>query len=172
MAEGAFDDIRKRPSRDGLARELGRSWAAWKGLTGALSGRFGPLTEDWRYAGTTVGRFVPFKDATFTFHTNHPLRNLDYSPRFLEHLRSRSISPSDYEHPCPRFEALNARLKDNSVVFDVEMLKDIFGDRETIVNNSGTFGCTIMALGRSPELHISPGRPDTEPFRVFGFGKD
>jgi hypothetical protein len=55
MAEGAFDDIRKRPSRNDLARELGRSWAAWKDLTGALSGRFGPLTEDWRYAGDRWG---------------------------------------------------------------------------------------------------------------------
>jgi isopenicillin-N N-acyltransferase-like protein len=134
----------------------------------------GDATEvgSFECAGTTVGRFVPFEDATFTFHTNHPLKNLDYSPRFLEHLRSRNISPSEYEHPCPRFEALSARLKDNSVVFDVEMLKDIFSDRETIVNNSGTFGCTIMVLGRSPELHISPGRPDTEPFRVFGFRRD
>jgi hypothetical protein len=26
-----------------------------------------------------------------------------------------------------------------------------------------------MKLGKNPELHISPGRPDKEPFQVFRF---
>ncbi len=122
-------------------------------------------------SGTSVSRFVPFKEATFTFHTNHPLSNFNYSPGFLDYLESRHLSPQGYKHPCPRFEALKILLKDNSVDFDAKMLKDIFSDRATIVNNSGTFGCTIMILGRSPELHIAPGRPDEAPFQVFRFGE-
>jgi hypothetical protein len=51
----------------------------------------------------------------------------------------------------------------------VNVLKDIFRDRDTIINNRGTFGCTIMVLGENPELHISPGRPDEEPYQVFRF---
>jgi len=26
-----------------------------------------------------------------------------------------------------------------------------------------------MELGKNPELHISPGRPDEEPFQIFRF---
>jgi hypothetical protein len=118
---------------------------------------------------THVSEFLPFEDAAFTYHTNHPLENMHYSQSFKKRLESRAIAPEDYQHPCPRFKALQNMLKDNSVHIDVEILKDIFSDRETIINNRGTFGCTIMKLGRQPELHLSPGRPDDEPFQVFRF---
>jgi hypothetical protein len=51
----------------------------------------------------------------------------------------------------------------------VDLLKDIFRRRDIRINNTGTFGCTIMVLGEDPELHVSPGRPDEEPFQVFRF---
>ncbi len=121
---------------------------------------------------THVDLFVPFEGARFTYHTNHPLRNLNYSPRFLEYFEAKNISPEDYEHSCPRFRALEGLLRDNTVSVDVPMLKDIFRGRETGINNRGTFGCTLMILGESPELHISPGRPDEEPFQIFRFEED
>jgi len=118
---------------------------------------------------THVSEFVPFEGASFTYHTNHPLRNLNYTARFVEHLKSKNVSPKDYKHPCPRFQALQQIFKDNSVRMDIDALKDIFSNRDIIINNKGTFGCTIMKLGTNPELHISPGRPDEEPFQVFRF---
>lgn len=118
---------------------------------------------------THVSQFIPFENVAFTYHTNHPLRNLHYTAGFMEYLESRGISPEDYKHPCPRFQALQNIFKDNSIQVDVNKLKSIFSDRKTIVNNPGTFGCTIMKLGKNPELHISPGRPDEEPFFVFRF---
>jgi hypothetical protein len=118
---------------------------------------------------THISEFMPFENASFTYHTNHPLKNLNYTARFEKHLKSKGVSPEDYKHPCPRFHALQNIFKDNSVHIDVDTLKDIFRDRETIINNRGTFGCTIMKLGKNPELHISPGRPDEEPFQVFRF---
>jgi hypothetical protein len=63
-------------------------------------------------------------------------------------------------------------LKDNSIQIDASLLKKIFSDRETIINNRGTYGCTIMVLKDNPELHISPGRPDEEPFLSFKFNRD
>ena len=106
---------------------------------------------------TNVSQYIPFEGASFTYHTNHPLKNLNYT------------TGDDYKHPCPRFRALQSILKDNSVLVDVNTLKDIFSNRETIINNRRTFGCTIMILGKNPELHISPGRPDEEPYQVFRF---
>jgi isopenicillin-N N-acyltransferase-like protein len=118
---------------------------------------------------TDVSEFVPFENASFTYHTNHPLKNLNYSDRFVQYLKSKDISLNDYKHGCPRLEALRNIFKDNSVPVDIDTLKDIFSNREIIINNRSTFGCTIMKLGTNPELHISPGRPDEEPFQVFRF---
>ena len=113
-------------------------------------------------ATTHVSEFVPFKNAAFTYHTNHPLKNLNFSSRFKQYLKSKDVSPKDYEYPCRRFQALQKIFKDNSVDMDIKKLKDIFSNREIIINNRNTFGCTIMQLGTKPELHISPGRPDEE----------
>jgi predicted choloylglycine hydrolase len=118
---------------------------------------------------TNVVEFIPFENASFTYHTNHPLKNPNYTARFEQYLKSKDVSPKNYIHPCPRFQALQNIFKDNSVRVDVDTLKDIFSNRDIIINNRGTFGCTIMKLGENPELHISPGRPDEEPFQVFRF---
>ncbi len=120
-------------------------------------------------ATTHVSPFLPFDGSNFTYHTNHPLRNLHYRSEFLRYLESKQIPPAEYKHPCVRFEALQGLLKDNSVRIDVNLLKDIFRRRDIRINNSGTFGCTIMVLGDDPELHVSSGRPDEEPFQVFRF---
>ncbi len=122
-------------------------------------------------AATHVNQFIPFENALFTYHTNHPLKNQNYTPRFAEYLKSRKVSPENYQHPCPRFAALQNILKDNSTALDVKKLKDIFSNRETIINNPGTFGNTIMVMGNDPQLHISPGRPDEEPYQIFRFKK-
>ena len=114
-------------------------------------------------------KYVPFKGASFTYHTNHPLENLNYSKRFLDYLKSRNTPPQDYEYNCPRFKSLQKILNDKSVRIGINKLKKIFSDRETIINNGGTYGCTIMVLTENPELHLSPGRPDEEPFAVFKF---
>lgn len=118
---------------------------------------------------TKVSPFIPFKGAYFTYHTNHPLANHAYTERFLEYIKSKNKTPQDYEHACPRFRSLQNMLKDNSIKIDIGMLKKIFSDRETIINNRSTYGCTIMVLKDNPELHISPGRPDEEQFLVFKF---
>jgi len=118
---------------------------------------------------SNVSEFIPFEGAKFTYHTNHPLKNRKYTPEFYQFLKKRNLSPGEYEFFCPRFEALQEKLMDNSARLDLEVLKSIFSNRETIINNGGTFGCTIMILGKTPELHISPGRPDNEPFQVYRF---
>lgn len=116
-----------------------------------------------------IEEFRPFPEAQFTYHTNHPLRNKHFTPQLLETFRSRNISPEEYRFRCQRFESLQKILKDDSLLIDVEMLKEIYRDRETVINNSGTFGVTIMVLGKNPVLHIAPGRPDETPYQIFDF---
>jgi len=116
-----------------------------------------------------MSAFIPFEGAEFTYHTNHPMINDDFNPRFPETLKRRGITLGQYRALCPRFNYLSRVLKDNSAAIDLVSLKALFQNRAPGINNAGTYGCTIMVLGRNPELHISAGRPDKEPFQVLAF---
>lgn len=116
-----------------------------------------------------VEEFSPYPGAGFTYHTNHPLKNRHFTPQLLARFKSRNIDPREYTFKCQRFEALQRILKNNDVAISIEKLKEIFSDRETMINNRSTFGVTIMVLTDSPKLHISPGRPDEVPYQVLGF---
>ncbi len=116
-----------------------------------------------------MSRFLPFPDAEFTYHTNHPLSNDDFDPAFRESIERTGMTPETYRAPCPRLAFLGRTLKDNSAELGLAALKALFANRASGINNAGTYGCTIMVLGENPELHISPGRPDKEPFQVLSF---
>ena len=116
-----------------------------------------------------VEEFTPYPGALFTYHTNHPLKNRNFTPKLQDYLKSRNIDPQEYTFKCQRFDALQNILKNNDVKISIEKLKDIYGDRKTVINNRSTFGATIMVISENPELHISPGRPDEVPFHVFRF---
>lgn len=116
-----------------------------------------------------VEEFYPYLGALFTYHTNHPLKNKHFSPELRDDFESRNIDPQEYTFKCQRFEALQKILKNNDVEISIEKLKDLFSDRKTGINNRSTFGATIMVLSESPELLISPGRPDEEPFQTYRF---
>ena len=116
-----------------------------------------------------MSRFVPFAGAEFSYHTNHPLTNDDFNPKFAEMLKRGNMTLEGYQARCPRFAFLGRLLKDNTAAIDLEALQSLFRNRASGINNAGTYGCTIMILGERPELHISPGRPDEAPFQVIGF---
>lgn len=121
-----------------------------------------------RSAGKMSG-FVPFAGAEFSYHTNHPLINDDFNPRFPEALKREAMTLESYQALCPRFNFLGRLLKDNTAAIDLGSLQELFKNRASGINNAGTYGCTIMVLGERPELYISPGRPDEAPFQVLGF---
>jgi sugar phosphate isomerase/epimerase len=122
-----------------------------------------------RSAGKMV-EFLPFGGAEFVYHTNHPVVNEDFNPRFTEALKKKGTSLDEYKARCRRFKFLQETFKDNAAPLDLAVLKRVFADRPSGINNQGTYGCTIMLLGDRPELHIAPGRPDAVPFEVLGFG--
>lgn len=123
-----------------------------------------------RSAGKVV-KFVPFPGAAFSYHTNHPMINDDLNPRFRDMLASKNMSLAGYQTKCSRFNYLAGRFKDNSAAIDIDMLKAVFRDRASGINNETTYSCTIMVLGEKPELHIAAGRPDEAPFQILGFSR-
>jgi isopenicillin-N N-acyltransferase-like protein len=116
-----------------------------------------------------IAEFIPFKNAEFTYHTNHPVVNDDFNPRFVDRLKAKGMSLDAYRALCPRFKFLAEAFKDNSAALDLDVLKRVFANRDSRINNAGTYGCTIMVLGDRPELQIAPGRPNEESFEVLGF---
>lgn len=130
----------------------------------------GDRASSFERSAGKVMEFVPFSGAEFTYHTNHPLVNDDFNPKFTEALQTRGISLDDYKARCPRFKFLGQTFRDNAAKIDLEVLKQVYSHRDSRINNPSTYGCTIMLLGEHPELHIAPGRPDEVPFEVIGFG--
>jgi hypothetical protein len=116
-----------------------------------------------------MSRFVPFAGAEFSYHTNHPLINDDFNPKFPEMLNRKNMTLESYQARCPRFNFLGQLFKDNSVPIALDTLEGLFKNRASEINNEGTYGCTIMVLGENPELHVSPGRPDEAQFQVLRF---
>ena len=115
--------------------------------------------------------FVPFEGAEFSYHTNHPMVNDDYNPRFPEMLKAKDLTLESYRARCQRFKFLGGLLKDNSAAIDLDSLQALFKDRASGINNATTYGCTIMVLGEDPELYVSPGRPDLAMFQVVKFSR-
>jgi hypothetical protein len=116
-----------------------------------------------------MSKFVPFPGAEFSYHTNHPMINDDFNPRFPALLDRMAMPLKSYQAQCPRFNYLGRLFKDNSAAIGLDTLQAVFKDRASGINNEDTYGCTIMVLGGDPELYISPGRPDEAPFQVLGF---
>jgi isopenicillin-N N-acyltransferase-like protein len=121
-----------------------------------------------RSAGRMVP-FVPFGGAAFTYHTNHPRANDELTPRFAESMKKQGIGLAEYGSRCGRFAHLRKVLPDNTAVLDLAVLKSLYSDRGSGINNENTYACVIMLLGPEPVLHVSGGRPDEAPFRIFGF---
>lgn len=118
-----------------------------------------------------MSRFVPFEGAEFSYHTNRPMINDDFNPRFPDMLKSKDMTLESYRAQCQRFNFLGGLLKDNSAAIDLDSLQALFKDRVSGINNATTYGCTIMVLGEDPELHVSPGRPDLAMFQVVKFSR-
>jgi hypothetical protein len=97
------------------------------------------------------------------------MANADFHPRVLERLKFRGRTVGQMKASCPRFNFLKTALADNSAPLDLDAAKSFYKNRESGINNSGTYACTIMVLKDEPELHIAPGRPDVEPFQVLRF---
>ncbi len=119
-----------------------------------------------------VSRYIPFKGAEITYHTNHPLANDNYSNKYLERLKQRRKTPEQGLYRRNRFFSLEKRFKKRFEPVSIEDIKSALSSHDTgnwDICNKSTFSCTIMVLSEKPELLITAGPPDIMPFKTFKF---
>jgi hypothetical protein len=118
-------------------------------------------------AGKVV-RYQPHAGAPFTFHTNNPLANDDFSDAWRARVAKTGCDPFVGERPCPRLQQCQ-RACGAAARPDVAAVKALLASRDGTpsVNNAMTFASFVMVLGERPEMQIAAGRPDLAPWAVF-----
>jgi len=120
-----------------------------------------------------VAQYKPDPKGIFTYHTNHPLSNPDYDPDFIDYVqRVQGKKLKDYIFNCSRLDVLEKRIKNSKAEKNLDLLLQTLKSREgtgATINNSSTFGSTIMILTKDPELRIASGNPLVNQFLNFKF---
>jgi predicted choloylglycine hydrolase len=113
-----------------------------------------------------VVEFRPFENSIFTYHTNHPMSNTDYSSKFLELLEENNITIEGFElegFRCQRIKSFQERFTENTTNIEIEDIKNVLSSRDNdsrdVVSNSSTYASVIYVLSESPKFIIAPGKP-------------
>jgi predicted choloylglycine hydrolase len=117
-------------------------------------------------------------DSHAVYHTNHPLVNDDYNEKYKKFLEETEGTEDSYPNSVVRLQSLDKRLKDLEEI-NVDVIKAALSSKDSAKDPicrsydpsipNFTFGCVIMVLSESPELHVAPGPPDVTPFQIFRF---
>ena len=107
--------------------------------------------------------FKPFKDASFTYHTNHPLSNTDYSEWYLEALKENGFTLIDSKDFCQRLPSLKKRFNEDNSEFGINEIKEVLSSKDhdgyDVLSNTYTYASVIYVLAESPKFIIAPGKP-------------
>jgi hypothetical protein len=62
MALSIFDDKSKQPTKQMLAKALGKQYQLWKDIAKYVVGKYAKATEEWKYPGAKYGWSFRLKD--------------------------------------------------------------------------------------------------------------
>ncbi|MBX7220055.1 MAG: hypothetical protein K1Y36_08920 [Blastocatellia bacterium] len=116
--------------------------------------------------------FLPFPGAKMTYHTNHPLANDNFNPKYLAQLKKLNRTVEQGAYYCFRFESLEKRLRQSTQAVGIEVIKATLRSQDSTtspISNPSTFGSSIMVLSDPPVLHLAPGQPHLTEYRTFTF---
>ena len=120
-----------------------------------------------------VVEFRPFEEAPFTYHTNHPMSNTDYSADYLAALKKVNKTTDEGLRECQRIKSFEARFTANTENIDIESIKDVLRARDSesrdVVSNSNTYASVIYDLGVNPRMLIAPGKPHETEYITLDF---
>ena len=138
---------------------------------------------DFECSSNKIVSFPPVEGSGVVYHTNHPLVNDDYNPKYIDTMKvfGENAVVTRGGNSYVRFNALKKRLTAKSQTDRVALIKATLSSRDSerhpicrpfTNNQSGfTFGSTIMVLSEKPEFYVSFGPPDINPYQLFKFEK-
>lgn len=121
----------------------------------------------------TIAEFRPFAEATFTYHTNFPLANHNYSERYLEMLAEQDKTVQEGLYRCQRIPSFEQRFGPGTAPFGVEEIQEVLASRDhdgvDVVSNAYTYASVIYVLDSKPRFLIAPGKPHEVGYVELGF---
>jgi len=110
-----------------------------------------------------VVEFRPFENSNFTYHTNHPMSNIDFNDRYLEKLEEKNKTIEEGLYECQRIKSFQKRFTENTENISIEDIKEVLQSRDSegrdVVSNSYTYSSVIYELSNNPKFIIAPGKP-------------
>jgi len=137
---------------------------------------------DFECSCNRIVPFQPVEGSGVVYHTNHPLVNDDYNPKYRDALKAlgENATVTRRGNSFVRFDALQKRLIVKQKTDRISQIKGALSSHDserhpicrpyTNSRSGFTFGSTIMVLSGKPEFHVSFGPPDSNPYQVFKFG--
>lgn len=120
-----------------------------------------------------VVEFRPFENSKFTYHTNHPLSNIDYSSKYREQLMANNKTLEEGLYECQRIKSFEKRFSENTENIGVEEIKNVLRSRDNegrdVVSNDHTYASVIYVLSEKPKLVIAPGKPHEQEYIEIEF---
>jgi predicted choloylglycine hydrolase len=120
-----------------------------------------------------VKEFRPFENSTFTYHTNHPMSNTDYSIKYLERLKENNKSIEDGLYECQRIKSFQDRFSEETQSIGIEEIKNVLRSKDhksrDVVSNDQTYASVIYVLSDQPKFMIAPGKPHEKEYIEIAF---
>jgi len=120
-----------------------------------------------------VAEFRPFENSEFTYHTNHPMTNSDYSPAFLTYLKEQGLTLEESLNQCQRIQSFEERFTAETENIDIEDIKNVLRSRDNeskdVVSNEHTYASVIYVLSDNPKFLIAPGKPHEHDYLEISF---
>jgi len=104
-------------------------------------------------------KFVPFENATMTYHTNNYLK--------IEHHSNLKY--------CSRLATMREEIKNRNYDIGLDDIKEILRSTKwnagRPISHDFTYGSTIMELSEHPVLYITPDQPDKTIYLKYDFNR-
>jgi hypothetical protein len=136
--------------------------------------------HDFECSAGKVSRLSPATESAALLHTNHPLVNDDYNAEYRAALAKKEAGKR-IENSATRLLALEKRLGKNGPTLDLDAIKTTLAAKDSPEHPvcrafkdkkvNFTFAATIMTLGAKPELNLTAGPPDMQPYQRFTFDR-
>ena len=127
-----------------------------------------------------VESFAPNTWPEGVWHTNHPLSNDDFTPKYRELLEKRATENAP-DNSAVRLQSLQRHLAQDAQTGRLELIRSTLAATDSVENpvcvpyknkkDSFTFASTIMVLSGTLEFHVAPGPANIYPYQAHFFGK-